>query len=159
MVIKGQKRSNMVIGQKKGHQSPRKIQSGIQGPKPVGPRPSSSVLVLGPNRTRTSKIQKSRTGPGTRKFKQSRTMINKILKISDRSVRGSLTVPGSNNENKPFRVPFFLVVFERVLQFVLHEHLFFYQFVISIHRVLLHLFYAKIIYLLIIQPLIYRGCN
>jgi len=55
-VHQGQKRSNMVIGQNKGHQSPRKIQSGIQGPKPVGPIPSSSVLVWGPNWTRISKI-------------------------------------------------------------------------------------------------------
>ena len=37
--------------------------AGFLGPKPVGHRPSGWVLVLGIERTRTSKIQKSRTRP------------------------------------------------------------------------------------------------
>ena len=39
------------------------LQRGIHGPKPVDPGPSGSVLVLGPDRSRTSKIKKSRTEP------------------------------------------------------------------------------------------------
>ena len=47
-----------------------------------------------------------------------------------------------NIDNKPFLAPIFLVAYERVLRFVLHEHLFFYQFVISGPQALLRLFYA-----------------
>ena len=50
-------------------------ETGIHGPKPVGPGPSGSVLVLRPNRTRTENIFKTwdRTGPGPRKISKSRT--------------------------------------------------------------------------------------
>ena len=39
------------------------VTSGMHGPKLVGTGPSASVLGLGPNRTRTSKILIPRTGP------------------------------------------------------------------------------------------------
>ena len=49
----------------------------VHGPKLVSPGPSSSVLELGPNWTRTSKIYKSRTGPGSTQFWKSWIKLNR----------------------------------------------------------------------------------
>ena len=50
-----------------------RVRAGIHGPKPIGPEPSGSVRVIGPNQDREIFKTWDRIGPGPRKIFKYRT--------------------------------------------------------------------------------------